>query len=254
MDLSELASAVDEATVFARQQLVKAALPANIATRDKAIADNADAFTADVAAYFEGLAERVAAKIHKADEEDFVDGLLDWDEEEDALRKVIGPWYMSFGDLAYAHVGEQLGVDLAFDLNERGVQGVVSQLAQRVTNVNDYTKSSIGSAVAEWTESGNAVTSLKETVSGLIGDWAGSRSTMIALTESANAYNISATAGYRDSGLVEEVEVFDGDDCGWTEHTDADMADGSTRTLDDADEYPISHPNCQRAFAPVVAR
>jgi hypothetical protein len=29
-------------------------------------------------------------------------------------------------------------------------------------------------------------------------------------------------------------------------------ADGSVRTLDEAEECPLSHPNCVRAWAPVV--
>ena len=29
-------------------------------------------------------------------------------------------------------------------------------------------------------------------------------------------------------------------------------ADGSARTLDEAEECPLSHPNCVRAWAPVV--
>ena len=48
------------------------------------------------------------------------------------------------------------------------------------------------------------------------------------------------------------VQVYDGPECGWTEHDDPDLADGSLRTLEEADEYPLSHPHCQRAFGPVV--
>jgi hypothetical protein len=48
------------------------------------------------------------------------------------------------------------------------------------------------------------------------------------------------------------VLIFDGDDCGWTEHDDSDVADGTVPTLDEAEECPLSHPNCVRAWAPVV--
>jgi hypothetical protein len=78
-----------------------------------------------------------------------------------------------------------------------------------------------------------------------------SRAFTVARTETAIAYNSTATAAYRDSGIVDQVEVFDGPECGWTEHDDPDMADGSIRTLDEADEYDVAHPNCLRAFAPV---
>jgi hypothetical protein len=75
-----------------------------------------------------------------------------------------------------------------------------------------------------------------------------SRAGLIARTEIANANNLTGTAAYRDSGLVERVEVFDG-----TEDDACAAADGQIWTLDEADANPIEHPNCQRAFAPVFA-
>ena len=39
---------------------------------------------------------------------------------------------------------------------------------------------------------------------------------------------------------------------GGPSHDDPDHANGSNRTLDDAREWPTSHPHCQRAFGPVV--
>ncbi|MFB9558631.1 hypothetical protein [Streptomyces roseoviridis] len=46
------------------------------------------------------------------------------------------------------------------------------------------------------------------------------------------------------------VEVHDGPDCGWTSHSDADRADGTLRTIQDALAHPAAHPHCQRAFRP----
>jgi hypothetical protein len=43
---------------------------------------------------------------------------------------------------------------------------------------------------------------------------------------------------------------FDGDDCGWTSHDDPDKADGTIRTLDEASDYPLPHPNCVRGWTP----
>lgn len=48
------------------------------------------------------------------------------------------------------------------------------------------------------------------------------------------------------------MPIFDGDDCGWTEHEDPELASGSVRTLDEAEEWPLSRPNCVRAWAPAV--
>lgn len=38
--------------------------------------------------------------------------------------------------------------------------------------------------------------------------------------------------------------------CGWTSHDDPDLADGSTRTLEEAEAYPIAHPGCRRITLP----
>jgi len=61
----------------------------------------------------------------------------------------------------------------------------------------------------------------------------------------------SAMEQYSNEGVT-QVEVIDGDDCGWEEHDSGDLADGTTRTMNEAEANPISHPNCRRVFVPVV--
>lgn len=74
-------------------------------------------------------------------------------------------------------------------------------------------------------------------------------SEMVARTKSAVAYNAGTlNEVYANGG--EYVEVFDGSDCGWTDHGSSDKANGTIRTLDEAAMNPISHPNCQRGFGP----
>lgn len=74
------------------------------------------------------------------------------------------------------------------------------------------------------------------------------RAFLIAQTETGNAFNRSALAGYASTGLVDFVEVFDGPDCGWTTHSDPDLAHGSIRSVQEAMQHALSHPRCQRAF------
>ena len=74
-------------------------------------------------------------------------------------------------------------------------------------------------------------------------------SRMAARTKSAVAYN-SGTLNEVYANGGEYVEVFDGADCGWTDHGSPDKANGTIRTLDEAAMSPISHPNCTRAFGP----
>jgi hypothetical protein len=46
------------------------------------------------------------------------------------------------------------------------------------------------------------------------------------------------------------VEVRDGPECGWVSHQDPDHADGTLRTVEDADAHPLAHPGCVREIIP----
>lgn len=70
---------------------------------------------------------------------------------------------------------------------------------------------------------------------------------MLARTKTALAYNTAAFTEYRESD-IKWVEVFDGASCGWVSHDDPDKANGTIRKLEDAEAFPISHPQCRRAF------
>lgn len=69
------------------------------------------------------------------------------------------------------------------------------------------------------------------------------------LAKSAVAYNSGTLNRAREAG-VQVMQVFDGADCGWTSHQDTDKASGTLRTVEEAAEWPISHPRCGRAFGP----
>lgn len=70
-----------------------------------------------------------------------------------------------------------------------------------------------------------------------------------ALAKSAVAYNAGTINRSRAAGVT-QVEVFDGLDCGWTSHQDPDKANRTIRSLEEAAEWPISHPRCRRSFGP----
>lgn len=67
-------------------------------------------------------------------------------------------------------------------------------------------------------------------------------------TAASIAHNAGRLAGWPDVGTW---EISDGPDCGWTTHDDPDLADGSTRTREEVEAYPIAHPRCQRVVWPV---
>ena len=73
----------------------------------------------------------------------------------------------------------------------------------------------------------------------------------IARTELAISHQQASHERYRAAG-VDDVDITDGPDCGWTHHNDPDLANGSRRTIDEAENYPVAHPNCRRVSVPVL--
>jgi len=240
------------AEMYARQQFAKATLPATVRERDRLIARHLKAFTADLAEYFNAMADRVGARVAKAVEPD-----LDWKAEAAALRKILGRWYDVYGKAAYEAVSELVSVELVWDAEAPGVRRVIDQLGRQVSGINEATRELLAARIAAGIEQGYSVDQIVvgvadagfEGLRDMVAGWGEARAQTIALTESANAFNLASVAGYRDSGIVEQVEVFDG-----TGDAECAQANGSTWTLDQATKDPIAHPNCQRAFGPIVTR
>ncbi|MFG3244210.1 hypothetical protein [Streptomyces sp. NPDC048157] len=46
------------------------------------------------------------------------------------------------------------------------------------------------------------------------------------------------------------MQCVDGPECGFTNHADTDHADGTIRSIDDADTYPLAHHGCVRSWIP----
>lgn len=172
----------------------------------------------------------------------------------DGLAKVIRAGWVRAAERSLGLVGEQLDEPPIVDLDDPDspLRRVIdAQTAARIKAIEAETTRRVAGYVSQATQEGMSVQQLANLIeadkSGAFGK---ARATVIARTEINTAYNLSSVEGYRASGRVDEVRVFDGDDCGWTSHDDPDKADGTIRTLDDAEEYPLSHPNCVRSFAP----
>jgi hypothetical protein len=52
--------------------------------------------------------------------------------------------------------------------------------------------------------------------------------------------------------VIVGMRCTDGDDCGVTSHDDPEKANGREFTLEEAEAYPLAHPNCVRQFTPIV--
>ncbi len=245
----------DEMLAFARGRLAKATQPAALRARETLFAEAQPAMAGELVELFDGLLARAGVRKDVAFPLD-PDADVDWEDEKSRLRVVLERWYVLMGEAAYAALGEQLGLELTFDLAAASTKGVRALIGIHVASITDTLLELLRNRVEDAIARGLSVEQLVAGTDAGPGrrDLFGPRAQTIALTETATAYNLTSSAGYRESGLIDEVDVFDGPECGWTEHDDPDPADGSRRTLDEADAYPVAHPNCQRAFGPVVAR
>lgn len=169
-------------------------------------------------------------------------------------------------DLVASMTGEDVNT-LTSALVQAGVNLLHGErLQQLIPGLNKQTTQAITDAVQKGIESGlgpyEARKAIKEAVQGS-GMYPGLsedesaraavnyRATVIARTETAWARNTAQTAYLGASRDVEMLYVVDGPDCGWTFHDDPDKANGKHVTFAEAQQYPISHPNCRRSFGPV---
>jgi len=131
--------------------------------------------------------------------------------------------------------------------------GIDREIADRIKSVSETTKDRVREYVRRNAEAGGGLDELakmiREDPSGAFGR---ARARTIARTETGVAYTRGSRMGWKDSGRVSKVRVFDGDGCGWSSHADSDKANGSIRDLDEIDGHELAHPNCVRSFAPVI--
>lgn len=73
---------------------------------------------------------------------------------------------------------------------------------------------------------------------------------MLFRTKTAVAYNAGTINVATNDLGVTRFEIRDGAGCGLSSHDDPETANGLIVDAETAAQYPISHPNCRRAFAP----
>jgi HK97 family phage portal protein len=183
-------------------------------------------------------------------------------------------------------VEDRLGVPVGINLEDLVARDLIEAWATRkgLADVNQQTRDAVMAALAEGRAAGDGAEALARRIRGMVegramfpgvyqeaynaakargwsdaaaeqaGDKAARqcRAERIARTETKTAQNYSSIAAYRHSDVVEELTCYDGDDCGWTDHKDPDKANGKRVSFDEANQYPLAHPDCVRNFAPVV--
>jgi hypothetical protein len=185
------------------------------------------------------------------------DSLLRRDEEDAELRRL-------YAQVAIAEVTEVITTTLdVLDIDEQIEDAVVDAIVERgvtsVGRVNDTTFERVEGVVAEGIRRGYSVSQIANGfpgegyvgVVGVFDEAIALRSALAAQHESVLLFN-SATLAVYGTDDVSRVEVLDGEGCGWKNHDDPDLADGSTRSTADALEHLLAHPHCARLFLPLA--
>lgn len=168
--------------------------------------------------------------------------------DEAEIAGVILAHSTNAADAGYARAVELLGeVDLAPFPSAAVRQRVADEVGRRIVGINATTRADVARVVLAGLDSGQTLSELAASLRGLFVETYRGRAMAVARTEMAHHYNLGSLYAYRESMMVEAVNVFDGDrDAG------CNAANGTTQSLAWAEANPIEHPNCQRVFAPVL--
>lgn len=146
-----------------------------------------------------------------------------------------------------------LGVELAFDLDNPFVQGVLQELAEQVVAIVETTRDEIRVLVGRQAAEGWSINQLADEIAQLAETHAPRRAKMIARTETATAYTRGSLLAYEESGVVARLEWLLGpESCEICQEIAAQTPTIALgETFHDGAMVP-AHPGCTCAIAPVV--
>lgn len=163
------------------------------------------------------------------------------------LEQLILRYSQPMWDFSSGLAAEAVSVDPSTVIN----QAARARILRRATTINDTTREAVARVIDQGIADRLTDSQIADRLEGVVEQTYAGRADTIARTELAIVDQDAAHDRYREAG-VGQVEIFDGPNCGWTFHDDPDKANGSIRTLNEAEDYPIAHPNCVRASAPVI--
>lgn len=161
------------------------------------------------------------------------------------VAKVMGKFYPLLLEYAWGDAKDD-GVGISWDLSNPYVQETLERLADDIKGVADTTKDEIRALVGRQADEGWSAEELAKQIQALGETRSPTRAITIARTETGTAYNLGAVSAYKAGGIT-HVTVLDGED-----DEPCASANGATWTLAEAEANPLGHPNCVRAFSPIV--
>jgi HK97 family phage portal protein len=136
-------------------------------------------------------------------------------------------------------------LSIAFTVDDPLTRAYLQEAGVNIVGITDTTREAVSAALIEGQASGEGIDQLARRIRDLPA-FSQARAELVARTELGHAQNTAALTSYQRSGVVVGVRVLDGD----SDSACAAM-NGRTFLLDQA-PASLEHPNCVRAFAPLV--
>lgn len=167
-----------------------------------------------VSAYFRQAGERILGSVRSGTgpHEMRAMVLVDWDEEERELARVLARLFQLSGETAYGAIEEQLGVSLSFDLANPNLADVRHLLAQQVTQITDESRAQIQDVVTRALDDGKTLDELTADLRAKFDGWTDHRARTVSRTESMLSYNLATLTGTAESGVCDRMQFFDNPD------------------------------------------
>lgn len=177
--------------------------------------------------------------------------VLDVLDDGTEIATVMRRFYPLVLEQAAADVQDQLGVDLAFNLNNPAVLQVLDTLAGQVRDVADTTRDEIRTLTGQATQEGWSPAKLASAIRDHGVTASKTRSELISITESARAYSQGSLLAYQESGVVQGTQWITTDPCPICAPLDGKVVELGGVFADGIDAPP-AHPRCRCALIPVL--
>jgi len=211
--------------------------------------------------YFTDLGNRVIARAQKAwlpaHEQKalpLVEDLLT-DSDLRVLSQLVGDWYIEIVRLSWETWNLALGTEIVFGLENPAVVEALAIAGTNITSIHETTLAAVQAVLRYGAEQGWTIDDLvrgDDSQAGLqtiVTETYKNRARAIARTELGTAQNVASISRYEQSGVA-QVRVLDGN--GPNSCQACTDLNNSLQSLAWARANPLGHPNCIRAFAPVI--
>lgn len=213
--------------------------------------------------FFTGQKNRIINSLGKSDddleERAFAD--MDWTAEQKRLEAILKPHHQRTAEKAMEDITKLLDLEkpLVWDVANPYVDTIQEQLGTQIVDISERTRLSVSRTIADGLAEGMNLTDLAGSIEHLFEETYKGRAMTIARTETQVAYNLASTVGYRESGQVDECELYDNpdhdEDYGASDGLTCAERNGMIVPIGDAEEHIAGeHPNGSLAVAPIVRK